>query len=132
MAVQPVTQFDLDPSGDVADAHRFVNRPAVLAQQRDLLAGLLVVDRDLPLPAHDLGFAQQVERPAELEQVIRHFQHIKTLQVGDGPLPGRLAALDPAHVQRLAQAPDQVLQRRLTLLSGCWRGQAVGLRVIGH
>lgn len=72
------------------------------------LAPMLATSDHRKLPAHDCGFAQQVERPAELEQVIGGFDYAVPFQVGNRTLPGGLPALDPAHVQGLAQLQDQI------------------------
>ncbi len=49
---------------------------AVFAQHRRLLLDTLVVKSDYLVPAHDVRLAEQVERPAEPEQVIGNFDHI--------------------------------------------------------
>ena len=101
MAVGFAIQLDRDPAGDVSHAGDLRGWLAVFAQHRHLLPGTLVVKGDHLIPAHDVRLAEQVERPAEQEQVVGGFDHIVAFQVRDSPLPGSLAALDAVHIQRL-------------------------------
>ena len=108
VAVGFAVQLDRDPAGDVDYASDLGGWLAIFAQHRHLLLEALVVEGDYLVPAHDVRLAEQVERPAEQEQVVGSFDHIVAFQVGDCPLPGSLAALDAVHIQRLPQPPEDL------------------------
>ena len=122
VAVGFAIQLDRDPAGDVDDAGDLGGWLAIFAQHRHLLLEALVVKSDHLIPAHDVRLAEQVERPAEQEQVVGGFDHIVAFQVGDCPLPGSLAALDAVHIQRLLQPPKDLFS---------WTGSSVGGSGVG-
>ena len=113
MAVACAIQLDRDLAGDVDHAGDLGGRFAIFAQHGHFLLEALVVECNSLVPAHDVRLAEQVERPAELEQIIGGFDHVIALQIRDGPLPGSLAALDAAHIQRLPQPPEDLLAGRV-------------------